>query len=150
MLTAGIRLYEYSRPAEQLHNWFPNSARKTLNKPCSVCARSSSSLFRSIEKNIFSADKSCCLNSARSSVLELETEALDFPEHLTQVSPIILNLKLKSEFHRSSWALDSTKSRARARAEPFPTAYPKLALITQLGEFAAFSPWSTADTPRQR
>lgn len=102
MLTAGIGLYEYSRLGEQLHNWFPNIARKILHKPCRVCAHFNRNLFRSIEKNIFSVTKSWHLNSARSSVLELEIEASGFPEHLTQGSPIILGLKLKSEFHRSS------------------------------------------------
>jgi len=66
--------------AEQLYNCFPSSARKILHKSCRVRAQFNSSLLGSVEKIIFSGNKSWHLNSNRSS--DLEIEALDFPEHL--------------------------------------------------------------------
>lgn len=52
MLTVGIRLYEYSRPAEQLRNLFPNSAeRSRINPPDYVLG--STEIFSGVLRRIY-------------------------------------------------------------------------------------------------
>lgn len=107
--------------------------------------------FRSIENNIFCTTKSWHLHSVKSSVSEWETEALDFPEHLTQAGLLSCILNRNLEFTRAALISGFNQAQIQNQRRAFPDCTSQTGTNnTTWGDLLLFfPPGSTANTYQQ-